>query len=84
MHVRMYVTEELCMYHDQIIGVTNCNTMVLHLRNVKFFMSPTIYIYIYIYIYNIIYTYIYIYIYIYIYMYVRISKVVCIVYNLVN
>ena len=37
-----YVTEELHTYHDQIIGVTNRNTMVLRLRNVKFFMSPTV------------------------------------------
>ena len=40
----MYVTEELRTYHDQITGVTNRNTMVLRLRNVKFFMSPTVYI----------------------------------------
>ena len=42
MHVRTYVTEEFRTYHDQIIGVTNRNTMVLRLRNVKFFMSPTV------------------------------------------
>ena len=35
----MYVTEELRTYHDQITGVTNRNTMVLRLRNVKFFVS---------------------------------------------
>ena len=43
----MYVTEELRTYHDQITGVTNHNTMVLRLRNVKFFMSPTVHTYIY-------------------------------------
>ena len=37
-----YVTEELRTYHDQITDVTNRNTMVLRLRNVKFFMSPTV------------------------------------------
>ena len=40
--VMQYVTEELRTYHDQITGVTNRNTMVLRLRNVKFFMSPTV------------------------------------------
>ena len=38
----MYVTEELRTYHDQITGITNRNTIVLRLRNVKFFMSPTV------------------------------------------
>ena len=38
-----YITEELRTYHDRITGVTNRNTMVLRLRNVKFFMSPTVY-----------------------------------------
>ena len=37
-----YVTEELRTYHDQITGVTNRITMVLRLRNVKFFMSPIV------------------------------------------
>ena len=39
MYVRTYVTEELRTYHDQITGVMNRNTIVLRLRNVKFFMS---------------------------------------------
>ena len=38
----MYVTEELRTYYDQITGVTNRNTRVLRLRNVKIFMSPTV------------------------------------------
>ena len=45
MYVRMYVTEKLRTYHDQITGVMNRNTMVPHLRNVKFFMSPTVYMF---------------------------------------
>ena len=36
------VTQQLRMYHNQIIGVTNRNTMVLRLQNVKFFMTPTL------------------------------------------
>ena len=36
------ITQELCTYHNQITGVMNRITMVLHLRNIKFFMTPII------------------------------------------
>ena len=29
-------------YHDQIIGVMKCSTIVLRLQNVKFVMTPTV------------------------------------------
>ena len=38
-----YVTEELRTYHDQITGVTNRNTMVLHLRNGFLCLLPYLY-----------------------------------------